>query len=225
MSMAIWTDFGGVLTPPVAESVAGFCRDTRLQPAVFQEAMRAVARRHGVSDPMAPLDTPLIDQVTWEQQMAAAVKARTGDIVDLSDFPRRWFADRPVNDTWIAQLRAWRRDGRFIGLLSNMPPAWDAHWRRMVAPDGLFDDVVLSFQVACRKPEPAMFALAARRAGLDPAQCVLVDDLPANCAGAVAAGWRSVCFTDARSASAAIADLDAQTTGAPSAPRPSEARS
>jgi putative hydrolase of the HAD superfamily len=208
MSTAIWTDFGGVLTPPVANTVTRFCRDARLEPAVFQQAMRAVAARHGTTDAMAPLDTPLIGQHTWEQQMVAAVKAITGDIVDLSDFPRRWFADRAVNQPWIAQLRAWRRAGRFVGLLSNMPPAWDEHWRRMVPADELFDSVVLSFQAGCRKPEPAIFALAARLAGQAPADCLLVDDLPANCDGARAAGWQAVCFTDATDAITRIAELD-----------------
>lgn len=208
---AIWTDFGGVLTPPVGESVARFCGAAGLEPDVFQAAMRAVAERNGVRDAMAPLDTPLITQQTWERQMAEAVTAITGEPADLSDFPERWFADRAVNDSWVGWLRGRHRDGGFVGLLSNMPPAWDPYWRRMAPPDGLFTDVVLSFQVGCRKPEPAIFALAARRAGRDPGDCVLVDDLPANCDGARAAGWRAVRFTDTASAAA---ELDALSLGA-----------
>jgi putative hydrolase of the HAD superfamily len=85
-----------------------------------------------------------------------------------------------------------------------MVPSWDGHWRRMVDVDELFDHVVLSFEVGYRKPAPEMFALASQLAGVEPSECLLVDDLPKNCAGAEAAGWRAIHFTDAPSAAAQL---------------------
>jgi putative hydrolase of the HAD superfamily len=52
-----------------------------------------------------------------------------------------------------------------------------------------------------------MFALAAARAGVRPAECVLVDDLEANCAGAIAAGWRAIRFEDDEQAGAELTIL------------------
>jgi putative hydrolase of the HAD superfamily len=138
--------------------------------------------------------------------VAAVVLADSGVAVDLSRFGERWFAGRPPNHSWVRRLREFRERGVFVGLLSNMPPSWDEQWRRMVSPE-LFDDVVLSFQVGSRKPDPEIFALAVRRCGVPAEECVLVDDLPENCAGARATGWQAVHFTDA---DAAATELDRQ---------------
>lgn len=62
---------------------------------------------------------------------------------------------------------------------------------RSIADPGLvdrFDAVVLSGEVRVAKPNPEIFRLAAQRIGVDPSECVFVDDLPANVAGAVEAG-------------------------------------
>lgn len=199
----VWSDFGGVLTPPIERSMAVFCRDQGVDRAALFAAMAAVATRYGVRDPLAPLDTPLVDEREWLRQ----VSAELGGALPLTTVADVWFDRRAPNTDWIAVLRALRAGGTGVGLLSNMVPAWDAHWRRMVDPAELFDEVVLSFEVGCRKPEPAIYALAAERAGAAPAECVLVDDLPANCAGAEAAGWRAVHFVDAASAATQISSL------------------
>jgi HAD superfamily hydrolase (TIGR01509 family) len=58
--------------------------------------------------------------------------------------------------------------------------------------DGLFDAVVISGEVGMRKPEPEIFRYACERLDLAPAECVMVDDLPHNVAGAVAVGMVAV---------------------------------
>ncbi|MCE6996347.1 HAD-IA family hydrolase [Saccharothrix sp. S26] len=190
---AIWTDFGGVLTPPVADDVAVFCARMGMTPEQFIAAEVAVGRRYGV-DAMAPLDTPLITEDEWAAQVQQVLAEEHGVEVDLSDFGTKWFTDRSGNPEWEGWLRAHHGEV-FIGLLSNMPPAWDAHWRRLVPPAGLFDELVMSFEVGCRKPSPEIFELAAGLAGAPPEECVLVDDLEKNCEGARAAGWQAVHFT------------------------------
>lgn len=52
--------------------------------------------------------------------------------------------------------------------------------------------VLLSGETGLRKPDPAAYALAAQRLGVDPARCVVVDDLAANVRGAAAAGMTGV---------------------------------
>lgn len=205
---AVWTDYGGVLTPPVAETLEPFCARLGVPSATLLAAMRQVARDCGAGDDvMAPLDTPLLTQETWEHRMKEALATHSGVHVDLSDYPARWFADRAVNQPWLDTLHRLRRQGVFVGLLSNMPPAWDRHWRLAVPPEGLFDAVVLSYESGCRKPEREIFRMAAERAGVPGDQCVLVDDLAVNCAGAEQAGWHAVDFTDAADATARVEAL------------------
>lgn len=199
--IAVWTDFGGVLTPPIQHTMGTFCAAQGLDPQVLLQALGKVTARYGTTDVMEPIDTPLITEEEWLAQISEVLAADHGvtgkRLTSLAD---AWFDGRETNHEWVAVLRKARDRGAFVGMLSNMVPTWDAHWRRMVDPAELFDDVVLSFEVGHRKPSPGMFALAAERAGVPAGSCVLIDDLAHNCAGAEAAGWQAVHFTDTTTA-------------------------
>jgi putative hydrolase of the HAD superfamily len=58
-----------------------------------------------------------------------------------------------------------------------------------------FDAKVLSFEVGVRKPGAGFFERCLQQAGRLPRQCVFIDDLPANVAGAVACGWHGILYT------------------------------
>ena len=74
-------------------------------------------------------------------------------------------------------------------------------WREWVpAYTELFDrfrDVVVSGDEKLVKPDPAIYALALKRFGLEGPDAVFVDDSPANVEGANAAGIHGVLFTNA----------------------------
>jgi putative hydrolase of the HAD superfamily len=193
MRKAIWCDFGGVLTPPVPVTVAAFCKRVGVAPDLLIAAMTAVARRYGTDDLMEPLDTPLVTEEEWGKLMEAEVYERFGVLADLSDFSGKWFADREPNAELVQYLVSLRARGHFVGLLSNMVPAWDIHWRRMVPPE-TFDGIVLSFEVGVRKPQEAIYCLAAAQAGAVHNECILIDDLEKNAIGARAAGWSAIQF-------------------------------
>lgn len=71
----------------------------------------------------------------------------------------------------------------------------------------LFDAVVLSGAVGVSKPNPEIYLLTARRLGLEPGQCVFVDDLPRNVVGAVNAGMVGVHHRDVASTVTELAAL------------------
>ena len=60
-----------------------------------------------------------------------------------------------------------------------------------------FKDIVLSSAVGVCKPDPRIFALALRRFGAAAGDCLFIDDVAANVAGAKAAGIAAVQFTSA----------------------------
>lgn len=60
-----------------------------------------------------------------------------------------------------------------------------------------FRDIVVSGDEKLVKPDPAIYALALERFGLNGPDAVFVDDSPANVAGANAAGIHGVLFTTA----------------------------
>jgi 2-haloacid dehalogenase len=74
-------------------------------------------------------------------------------------------------------------------------------WREWVPQHSeIFDrfrDVVVSGDEKLVKPDPAIYALALKRFGLEGPDAVFVDDSPANVAGARDAGIHAVLFTSA----------------------------
>lgn len=61
------------------------------------------------------------------------------------------------------------------------------------------DGVLVSGEHGVAKPDPAIYALAARRFGFEPGECVFVDDMPVNVEAARSAGWEGVVFSTADS--------------------------
>lgn len=73
---------------------------------------------------------------------------------------------------------------------------WDVF--RPTAPIfDLFADIVVSGVEKLVKPDPAIYALAARRFGHAPGAMLFIDDNLANIAGARACGWQAHHFRDA----------------------------
>lgn len=55
-----------------------------------------------------------------------------------------------------------------------------------------FDAIVMSWETGLTKPHPEIFKIAAERLGLKPEECVMIDDLIANCDGARVVGMEAI---------------------------------
>ncbi|MDE2560794.1 MAG: HAD family phosphatase [Sphingomonadales bacterium] len=69
----------------------------------------------------------------------------------------------------------------------------DALWARFRPTQPVFEhfrDVVVSGEEKLAKPDPALFALAARRFGFEPAVMLFIDDNAANVESAARCGWQ-----------------------------------
>src|SRR5437588_3734470 len=58
-----------------------------------------------------------------------------------------------------------------------------------------FDAIVLSHAIGLRKPRAGFFEHCQRLAQCSPKECLFIDDLPVNVAGAVACGWNGIVYT------------------------------
>lgn len=58
-----------------------------------------------------------------------------------------------------------------------------------------FDDFVLSYRVGMVKPDPAIYLYAATLAGCPAEECLFIDDLPENVAGAESIGMPAIVFS------------------------------
>lgn len=93
-------------------------------------------------------------------------------------------------------VRQARSAGVAVGIVSNDPGGASAQWLRDLGGGVFVDDVVLSGDVGMIKPDAEIYLLAARRLGLQPSECVFVDDLDVNIRGAVSVGMVGVHHRD-----------------------------
>ena len=88
------------------------------------------------------------------------------------------------NELLIEYVRELRQTYK-IGLLSNIGS--DSFYGELFTRDEvteLFDEVVLSSDIHIVKPQPEAFLSIAERLGVPPEECVMIDDLSDNVAGA-----------------------------------------
>jgi putative hydrolase of the HAD superfamily len=174
-------DFGGVLTTNVFDSFRAFCEAEGLDPDTVRRSFR--------EDPRALAELRRLERgETGEDEFAERFGPlvgveRTEGLVD------RLFAGMAPDDAMIGAVRTARGAGVRTGLISN---SWGAgRYDRDSFPE-LFDGVVISGEVGLHKPEPEIFRLGAERVGLPPSECVFVDDLKENCAGAEGVGMTAI---------------------------------
>lgn len=86
--------------------------------------------------------------------------------------------------------------GRYrVGLLSNAKPGLEEDLRDHYRIDHLFHDVINSATVRLAKPDPRIYALAARRIGVPITACFFTDDLDHNILAAREAGMTAHQFS------------------------------
>ena len=100
--------------------------------------------------------------------------------------------------------RVLREEGYRMALVTNNVREWEPVWRPMLPVDEIFETVVDSGFVGCRKPEARIYELTLERLGLPGEACLFVDDLLPNIEGARRAGMQAVHFRDNEQAIAEI---------------------
>ena len=140
--------------------------------------------------------------------MARQAERRTGlsaaeNLAILQAVPPSLLPD-PAMLTLMAELHG---AGHLLYALSNMGHAsidWlELHqdfWR-------FFSGKVVSARVRMMKPEPDIYRYLLVSFDLEPAECIFIDDSPANVAAAEALGIRGMVFTDAASCRQQLVEL------------------
>lgn len=145
----------------------------------------------------------------WVTEITA-LAADDGRELDLG-FMASMLQRMPVYDVMVDAARRTRSRGLATALLTNNIAEGRDSWRPLLPLDELFDTVVDSSEVGCRKPDPAIYRMTLDRLGVtDPATAVMLDDHPGNTAGAERVGMRSILVDDP---AVAVAELDALLDG------------
>jgi epoxide hydrolase-like predicted phosphatase len=85
-----------------------------------------------------------------------------------------------------------------IGMVSNIDSGSMDKLFPHPEREQLFDVFVVSGEVGITKPQPEIYELTAARLGVEPEECVMIDDLPNNVAGAQLAGMKGLVFSSRR---------------------------
>ena len=178
-------DYGGVLTTSVWESFSAFCQTEGLEESTVKEVFRSDPR---ALELLRRLEVGELSEEDFSEQFAPLL-----GINDHDGLIERLFAGMVPDERMIEALRRARKVGIRTGLVSN---SWGRGRYDRDAFGELFDGVVISGEVGLHKPQPEIFELGAERIGVRAPECVFVDDLRENCAGAEAVGMTAVLHRD-----------------------------
>jgi epoxide hydrolase-like predicted phosphatase len=213
---AVISDFGGVLTTPLLRSFAAFQDRFGLSPETLGAAMGRIAEREG-EHPLFELERGRVSEADFLTALGNELEADLGHRPELHRFKEIYFQALDPNQPMIDLMRALRDRGLRMALLTNNVREWEPLWRSMLPVDEIFEIVVDSAFVGLRKPEREIYELTLERmrardglAGLEPGECMLVDDVDVNCEAARELGLTAVRF---RSNEQAIPEIEAALGG------------
>jgi epoxide hydrolase-like predicted phosphatase len=181
-------DFGGVVTTDFDAAIAAFSVREGLDAGAFFRAIRETSEGRKA---LVAVECGQISQRSFEVTM--------GRLLGLDDngLLAKVLADlRPRAEIVDLAQRA-RVRGIRVGALSNSWGSGDYNPYEAYELDKLFDAVVISDQVGMRKPSTRIYELTAAKLGLEPAECLFVDDTKYNLPAARELGMGTLLFTGA----------------------------
>jgi epoxide hydrolase-like predicted phosphatase len=161
-------DFGGVLTTNVFDSFKAFCREEGLP----EDSVKKIFRERGEG-------LALLRELEKGELTADEFAPKFARLLGVSpeNLVERLFGGVGPDEPMVDAVRRARGAGIKTGLISNSWGAGLAYDPALL--DELFDAVVISGDVGLR-------------IGVAPEECVFVDDLRENCAGAEAVGMKAI---------------------------------
>ncbi len=200
---AVISDFGGVLTTPLLQSFMAFQDETGISTETLGKAMQAIAEADG-ENPLFELERGEITEVAFLERLSDGLEPLLGHRPEMHRFKEIYFEALEPNPPMIELMRELKASGRRMAMLTNNVREWEPLWRSMLPVDEIFETVVDSGFVGCRKPEAQIYRLTLERVGLPAEACLFVDDVAHNCEGARKAGMKAVHFRDNEQAIAEI---------------------
>lgn len=200
---AVVSDFGGVLTMPLAGSFQAVADRSGISLAAIGQAFAALRDREGVH-PLHELECGRISEVAFVAALERSLRELSGRDVALADFRELLWQGLAPNEPMIRFMAALRAEGYRMALLTNNVREWESRWRALAPIDEIFELVVDSAFVGMRKPEPQIYEQTLARLGVAAEESLFIDDREDNCAGARAVGMQAVRYREVEQAVAEI---------------------
>src|ERR1044072_9379011 len=192
---AVISDFGGVLTTPLIQSFMAFQDQTGITTETLGKAMQAATEANG-DNPLYEMERGEITEVAFLDQLTDSLEPLLGHRPELHRFKEIYFEALEPNPPMIELMRELTGAGYRMAMLTNNWREWRPFCRSIRPVDEIFEAVVASGFVGCRKPESQIYEITLERVGLPAESCLFVDDVLVNCEGAEQAGMTAVHFQD-----------------------------
>ncbi|ABD06681.1 Epoxide hydrolase [Rhodopseudomonas palustris HaA2] len=200
----IW-DFGGVLTTSPFEAFARFETERGLPIDIIRRTNAANHFENAWAKfERAEVDLDTFDALFAAESLALGAEVRGRDVIPL--------LSGELRPEMIEALRRIKANCK-TGCITNNLPAnaiGSASGRTLYVAEvmALFDHVIESAKIGLRKPDPKIYRMMTDTLGVDPANCVYLDDLGVNLKPARELGMTTIKVV---SADQAIAELEAAT--------------
>lgn len=190
------------------------CSDTLLRFGAPAELARVV----GDASRAADIKARIHKSDTWPrydkgQVSEDGLRRELLPLFDDADRPfAAWYLDNWLNFYSVipgmAEMVAELRDrGWPLYIVSDFPPCFDVLAARFPDVLGCFDGMAVSFEYGATKGDKGLFAGFLNRFGLDPAECVFIDDVPRLVENARSMGFCGILFEDAQKLRAELVRL------------------
>jgi putative hydrolase of the HAD superfamily len=200
---AVVSDFGGVLTTPLLSSFMAVQDEIGITPEDLGKAMRAITAEDD-GNPLYALERGEMSEADFLERVNDGLEPLLGHRPELHRFREVYFEALHPNQPMIELMAALKAAGLRMAMLTNNVREWEPVWRPMLPVDEIFETVVDSGFVGCRKPEARIYEMTLERLGLAAEACLFVDDLEPNVEGARKAGMQAVHFRENEQAIAEI---------------------
>ncbi|HEX8051027.1 MAG TPA: HAD family phosphatase, partial [Solirubrobacterales bacterium] len=192
---AVVCDFGGVLTTPLLHAFAAVQEDIGVSAENLGMAMRE-GLAEGEELPLFRLERGEISEDEFLERLEDGLESLLGHRPHLHRFRHMFFEALDPNEQMIELMRELGASGLKMAMLTNNVREWEPLWRSMLPVDEIFETIVDSAFVGCRKPERRIYELTLERIGMPAEACLFVDDLRPNIEAAEALGMNAVHFRD-----------------------------
>ena len=204
---AVIFDFGGVIT---ASPFEAFNR-LEAERGLPQDFIRRVNATNPDSNAWALFERAAIDAARFDELFAAEAQALGRSLDGASVLAVLSGSIRPAMVTALDQLKS--AGYRLACITNNVPTGHGAGMARSGDSRDAYEQVFARFEAVIesskagvRKPDPRIYQMMCERLGLEPAECVYLDDLGINCKPAAGLGMAAI---KVASGEQALADLGA----------------
>ncbi len=187
MLRAVLFDFGGVFTCSPLGSIARFEQQHDLPKGLITH----VNSQNHLDNAWARLERNVIDQDQFDAEFRAETRAAGNEISGSALLSVLAGPVRPAMVTALQRIKTKFKTGC---ITNNMvpalprPPELAAQVARIMSQ---FDEVLESSKIGIRKPDPRIYLMMCERLGLQPHDCIYLDDLGINLKPARALGMQT----------------------------------